>query len=183
MHSAKGSTWEEHKYIKRINGLYYYPDSYEGGRHLSDKSKAKFGEDEVDIEDLSDDDIETLALEVIRGNFGNGQDRKDALGAHYQAIQNRVNQILKDSGSIKISNADPNIAKTGKEAVDNAISKTENKQETKQQKTSKGIDLDKVYSVYKRQSDRSGSEKKAASSKKTSGGGDSKKSATSKTKY
>lgn len=33
-HSAKGSTWEDHKYIKRINGVYYYPDSYEGGRHL-----------------------------------------------------------------------------------------------------------------------------------------------------
>lgn len=33
-HSAKGSTWEEHKYIKRIDGTYYYPDNYEGGRHL-----------------------------------------------------------------------------------------------------------------------------------------------------
>lgn len=33
-HSAKGSEWEEHKYIKRVDGTYYYPDSYEGGRHL-----------------------------------------------------------------------------------------------------------------------------------------------------
>ena len=40
IHSAKGSTWEEHKYIKRDDGVYYYPDSYEGGRHLPDGEKA-----------------------------------------------------------------------------------------------------------------------------------------------
>lgn len=33
-HSAKGSSWEKHDYIKVIDGKYYYPDSYEGGRHL-----------------------------------------------------------------------------------------------------------------------------------------------------
>ncbi len=35
-HSTKGSTLKKHKYIKRVNGTYYYPDSYEGGRHLPD---------------------------------------------------------------------------------------------------------------------------------------------------
>lgn len=38
-HSAKGSTWEDHKYIKKIDGTYYYPDNYEGGRHLSDSKE------------------------------------------------------------------------------------------------------------------------------------------------
>lgn len=33
-HSAKGSTWEKHDYIKVEDGKYYYPDDYEGGRHL-----------------------------------------------------------------------------------------------------------------------------------------------------
>lgn len=41
IHSAKGSTWEEHKYIKRIDGTYYYPSSYEGGRHLPGASSGK----------------------------------------------------------------------------------------------------------------------------------------------
>lgn len=45
-HSAKGSTWEEHKYIKRVDGTYYYPDNYEGGRHISDLEE-KSNEDEV----------------------------------------------------------------------------------------------------------------------------------------
>jgi len=31
--SAKGTTWEKHKYIKVEDGKYYYPDNYEGGRH------------------------------------------------------------------------------------------------------------------------------------------------------
>lgn len=33
-HSAKGTEWKKHKYIKKINGTYYYPDDYKGGRHL-----------------------------------------------------------------------------------------------------------------------------------------------------
>ena len=28
-HSAKGSEWKDHKYIKRVDGTYYYPDDYD----------------------------------------------------------------------------------------------------------------------------------------------------------
>lgn len=190
-HSAKGSTWEDHKYIKRIDGTYYYPDDYVGGRHLpkgeggesDDSSKSTYGEytkgdsdfDEKNYSDknrlgdtdfygfkrddgsvviLEEDmkwvlpkgteitpeliqrlesfdktmeekrnngqnytskdwermakeaingsssaegekDIEGLAKEVIRGNFGNGAQRKELLGNAYQEIQDRVNEILK----------------------------------------------------------------------------------------
>lgn len=45
-HSAKGTTWEEHKYIKRDDGVYYYPDSYDGGRHLPEGSKSKSKNDD-----------------------------------------------------------------------------------------------------------------------------------------
>jgi len=41
--------------------------------------------------------IDELANEVIRGDWGNGQDRKDRLtnaGYDYNAVQNRVNEIL-----------------------------------------------------------------------------------------
>lgn len=38
-HSAKGSEWKNHKYIKKSDGKYYYPDSYKGGRHIN---KAKW---------------------------------------------------------------------------------------------------------------------------------------------
>lgn len=42
-HSAKGSTWDKHKYVKVVDGKYYYPPSYEGGRHVNTaKSKEVF---------------------------------------------------------------------------------------------------------------------------------------------
>lgn len=162
-HSAKGSTWEDHKYIKRIDGTYYYPDSYEGGRHLPDgekrssDNKEKESSEETKREkiDLSGDDIERLAREVIRGNFGNGQDRKDLLGENYQEIQDRVNQILKSSkvSNQKISSVSSDVVEVGTKIAEKAaeaISKiqTNNKKESTSNK--KGIDLDQVYNVYKK---------------------------------
>ena len=41
--------------------------------------------------------IDTLAREVIRGDWGNGQDRKNRLeraGYDYNAVQRRVNELL-----------------------------------------------------------------------------------------
>lgn len=39
-------------------------------------------------------DIETLAHEVIEGKYGNGEERKQALGSRYSEVQARVNEIL-----------------------------------------------------------------------------------------
>lgn len=125
VHSAKGSTWEEHKYIKRLNGTYYYPDSYKGGRHLpegssfpskSENADESSQTDAVEIDSLQEEDIATLAMEVIRGNFGNGDVRKELLGKHYQQVQDRVNQILRgNTGSQPIASADSAKNKREKE--------------------------------------------------------------------
>lgn len=40
-------------------------------------------------------DIEQLARDVIKGLYGNGEDRKKALGQYYEQVQERVKQILK----------------------------------------------------------------------------------------
>lgn len=153
-HSAKGSTWEEHKYIKRIDGTYYYPDSYEGGRHLPDGEQKRSSDNKDASEeekreklDLSSDDIEKLAQEVIRGNFGNGQERKDLLGENYQEIQDRVNQILRSSrvSNQKISSVSQEIVETGEKAINETIKKKETKTPAK-----KGLDLNRVYNVYRK---------------------------------
>ena len=39
------------------------------------------------------DDIEAEAMKVIRGDYGDGQERREKLGAKYQAIQSRVNEL------------------------------------------------------------------------------------------
>lgn len=49
-------------------------------------------------------DVDTLAREVIAGNWGNGQDRRDRLtaaGYSYEAVQGRVNELL-NSGSSSV---------------------------------------------------------------------------------
>ena len=53
---------------------------------------------------ISDETIELLAIKTINGVFGNGNDRKNALGNKYNLVQARVNKIL-------INNDFENIAK------------------------------------------------------------------------
>lgn len=43
----------------------------------------------------NDADIEQLARDVIKGLYGNGDDRRKALGQYYDRVQERVKQILK----------------------------------------------------------------------------------------
>ena len=43
----------------------------------------------------NDVDIEQLARDVIKGLYGNGDDRRKALGQYYDRVQERVKQILK----------------------------------------------------------------------------------------
>lgn len=42
----------------------------------------------------SGDDLLTLVKKTIRGDFGNGQARKDALGSKYSEVQNQVNKNI-----------------------------------------------------------------------------------------
>lgn len=148
-HSAKGTTWDEHKYIKRIDGTYYYPDSYEGGRHLPDGEKSDSDKEEpkeIETDEngkLSETDVENLALEVIRGNFGNGQVRKDLLGEHYQQVQDRVNELMRSSsGSKKVSEVSEKEAEKGKEAAEKVVAAV----------SKAGLDFETIYSVYRKKS-------------------------------
>lgn len=226
VHSAKGSTWEDHKYVKRVDGTYYYPNDYEGGRHISDlgekdKSNSKDetkeseedkkkrdtdtineisdftgmkeesiqklmeiartkGYDSPEYKELCDDlsegfkdqydkitntlkkndsggakyseaDYDALAKEVVRGNFGNGQQRKDLLGENYAEVQKRVNEIMKKSGSTKVSEAKgSDTAKAGEAAISKASSLSVSKSTS----SAKAPDSSQYMSVYERQRQR-----------------------------
>lgn len=39
-------------------------------------------------------DVDALAWAVIRGDYGNGDERRQRLGADYDAVQRRVNELL-----------------------------------------------------------------------------------------
>lgn len=49
----------------------------------------------IKVEHHSSADIEQLARDCIKGVYGSGEERKKALGVNYEAVQARVNQILK----------------------------------------------------------------------------------------
>jgi hypothetical protein len=43
---------------------------------------------------ISDQDVESLAIRAMNGEFGNGQQRRNILGDRYNAVQNRINEKL-----------------------------------------------------------------------------------------
>ena len=45
---------------------------------------------------INDDNIDVFANKVINGEYGNGAQRREALGANYHKIQTRVNEILRE---------------------------------------------------------------------------------------
>lgn len=47
---------------------------------------------------LTPEEIEALATAVIRGEYGNGAERKKKLGSKYAAVQKRVNERMKKGG-------------------------------------------------------------------------------------
>lgn len=44
-HSAKGSEWKDHKYVRKIDGVYYYPVGYEDGRTVDSLNGGKDNEE------------------------------------------------------------------------------------------------------------------------------------------
>lgn len=145
-HSAKGTEWANHKYIKKVNGTYYYPQNSKNGgtggnngsvsrianltgmkdeevanlqkianskgynskeykQALSvisegDSKMAKqitsiFKKSAKTSEGYSDEDYDVIAQDVVKGHYGNGGQRKQLLGTHYDAIQKRVNELLR----------------------------------------------------------------------------------------
>ena len=60
----------------------------EVNRILSDGGEADSGGSSQQV------DIDDLARRVINGEFGNGDDRRNALGGNYDAVQARVNEML-----------------------------------------------------------------------------------------
>ncbi len=73
----------------RVHG--YYPGRWDGILHYNGGADGGVAASGLDA---PSDDIDDLARRVIAGEFGNGVERKEALGDRYSAVQSRVNEIL-----------------------------------------------------------------------------------------
>lgn len=101
-HMQKGLLVKNGDYVKKGQRLGYMSDSgnaYGGHLHFEVwKDGNRIDPTEYLDKDLFTETIEKstdeLAREVIEGKYGNGEDRKRALGDRYSEVQARVNEIL-----------------------------------------------------------------------------------------
>ena len=101
-HMQKGLLVKNGEYVEKGQRLGYMGDSGNAyGAHLHFevwKDGVRINPTEYLDKDLfietTEKSVEELAREVIEGKYGNGEDRKRALGDRYSEVQARVNEIL-----------------------------------------------------------------------------------------
>ena len=76
------------------NHDYYIHHKEKWQDNKDSKASDNTGDDKSGLKE-GDFDIDAAALDVIRGKYGNGQARKDALGDDYEMIQKRLNEMYK----------------------------------------------------------------------------------------
>ena len=89
------------------NHDYYIHHKEKWQDNKDSKTSDNAGDDKSGLKE-GDFDIDAAALDVIRGKYGNGQARKDALGADYEMIQKRVNEMYKSGKFGGGTNTDSN---------------------------------------------------------------------------
>lgn len=89
------------------NHDYYIHHKEKWQDNKDSKASDNAGDDKSGFKE-GDFDIDAAALDVIRGKYGNGQARKDALGDDYEMIQKRVNEMYKSGKFGGGTNTDSN---------------------------------------------------------------------------
>lgn len=92
------------------NHDYYIRHKEKWQDNKDSKASDNTGDDKSGLKE-GDFDIDAAALDVIRGKYGNGQARKDALGDDYEMIQKRVNEMYKSGKFDGETNTDENSSK------------------------------------------------------------------------
>ena len=89
------------------NHDYYIHHKEKWQDNKDSKASDNAGDDKSGLKE-GDFDIDAAALDVIKGKYGNGQARKDALGDDYEIIQKRVNEMYKSGKFGSETNTDEN---------------------------------------------------------------------------
>lgn len=136
IHSAKGSTWEDHKYVKKVNGVYFYPPGYDKGRTI-DSEKAKElmrnARDKVlkkGSETTSEKEKEKKGKKVsASGKKKEEKEKKPHVPKaavdpkDRKAVLNRINETLGKSGKVKVK---PKAAQAKKKTSEETSEKNQN---------------------------------------------------------
>lgn len=114
------------------NHDYYIHHKEKWQDNKDSKTSDNAGDDKSGLKE-GDFDIDAAALDVIRGKYGNGQARKDALGDDYEIIQKRVNEMYKSGkfGGETGTDSDSSKDTTSSKGSDSSVTSSSGKWYTK----------------------------------------------------
>lgn len=110
VHSAKGTSWKNHKYIKKVGNKYYYKDEKgelvegdpsDNGDILTEtkESTTSSSKSKKSKKSTETDRIKALANKVMAGKLGQNQLRKATSSKDYIKVMNTINSKFKKPSS------------------------------------------------------------------------------------
>ena len=110
IHSAKGTSWKNHKYLKKVGNKYYYKDEKgelvegdpsDNGDILTEtkESTTSSSKSKKSKKSTETDRIKALANKVMAGKLGQNQLRKATSGKDYIKVMNTINSKFKKPSS------------------------------------------------------------------------------------
>ena len=147
IHSAKGTTWRNHKYIKKVGNKYYYKnekgelvegDPSDNGDILTE-TKESTTKSSKSKKSTETDRIKTLANKVMAGKLGQNQLRKVTSSKDYIKVMNTINSKFKK----------PSSSGSSSKSKDKEKKKKTSEKKTTEKKTSEKKTTEKSNNIEK----------------------------------
>lgn len=148
IHSAKGTSWKNHKYIKKVGNKYYYKDEKgelvegdpsDNGDILTEtkESTTSSSKSKKSKKSTETDRIKALANKVMAGKLGQNQLRKATSSKDYIKVMNTINSKFKKPSS------------SGSSSKSKEKEKKTSEKKTKEKKTSEKKTTEKSNNIEK----------------------------------
>ena len=146
IHSAKGTTWSNHKYIKKVGNKYYYKDEKgelvegdpsDNGDSIETKELTTSSSKSKKKKSTETDRIKALANKVMAGKLGQNQLRKATSSKDYIKVMNTINSKFKKPSS------------SGSSSKSKEKEKKTSEKKTKEKKTSEKKTTEKSNNIEK----------------------------------
>ena len=153
IHSAKGTSWKNHKYIKKVGNKYYYKDEKgelvegdpsDNGDILTEtkESTTSSSKSKKSKKSTETDRIKALANKVMAGKLGQNQLRKATSSKDYIKVMNTINSKFKKPSSSGSSSK-------SKEKEKKSSEKKTSEKKTSEKKTSEKKTTEKSNNIEK----------------------------------
>lgn len=148
IHSAKGTSWKNHKYIKKVGNKYYYKDEKgelvegdpsDNGDILTEtkESTTSSSKSKKSKKSTETDRIKALANKVMAGKLGQSQLRKATSSKDYIKVMNTINSKFKKPSSSGSS------SKSKEKEKKTSEKKTKDKKTSEKKTTEKSNNIEK----------------------------------------